>query len=183
MNPGLAVKYVGLISILYCFILISCNSNKNEISDDVISPELMTDVIVDIKIYDAAFQLGIIGERRQSAISSDSFDNPKLFTKSFREEFKSRLNRDTMVGKAELDTFNYSVLKSNENDTVFIEQIAPHLGADYEAIFKKHNVSRKDFEESFQYYAERPGLLDAILTDAINKLIIQQSYLEKENLQ
>src|SRR5690606_24426884 len=130
MNSVFVIKYVRLLGIFCYFILISCNSHKSEISDDIISPELMTDIIVDIKIYDAAIQLGIVGERRQSAISLDSFDNPKLFTKSFREEFKSRLKRDTMVGKAELDTFNFSVLRSDINDTVNIEQIAPHLGAD-----------------------------------------------------
>jgi hypothetical protein len=164
-------------------LLIACSSPKTEIPDEIINPELMTDILVDIKIYDAAFQLGIVGEVRQSAVSLDSFENPVMFSKSFREEFKARLKRDTFIGKSELDTFNYSVIQSDVHDTTLIEQIAPHLGADYEIIFKKHKVSKKDFEVSFEYYAERPGLLDAILTDVINKLIIQQSYLEKETLE
>ena len=42
------------------------------------------------------------------------------------------------------------------------ERYKNKLSSDYKEIFSKYNVSKTDFENTLQYYSERPNLLENI---------------------
>ena len=51
------------------------------------------------------------------------------------------------------------------------------LSSDYELIFSKNNVNKTDFENTLQYYSERPDLLDDIYEEILLNLKIKKELL------
>ncbi len=50
----------------------------------------------------------------------------------------------------------------------------------YDSVLKQHNISREEFDVSFKYYAEHPGLLEQIYEDVLNELSKKQAEVGNE---
>lgn len=49
----------------------------------------------------------------------------------------------------------------------------------YDSVLKQHNISREEFDVSFKYYAERPGLMEQIYDEMLN--VLSKKLAEVEN--
>ena len=50
----------------------------------------------------------------------------------------------------------------------------------YDSVMKQHNISREEFDVSFKYYAEHPGLMEQIYDEMLNELSKRQAEVENE---
>lgn len=53
-------------------------------------------------------------------------------------------------------------------------------GSYYNSVFKKHNISRREFDENLKYYANHPKQLSAMYEKVIVQLLKQQEKLESK---
>ncbi len=67
------------------------------------------------------------------------------------------------------------------NDSVLKQQSLRY----YDAIYKKHKISRRDFDKSLEYYSKQPKVLDSMYSQVITNLNKkekeQAKFLKKKN--
>lgn len=68
-------------------------------------------------------------------------------------------------------------MKANINDSFLIDSIL----FQYALIFKKHNISQEQFEQSFEFYRSHPALLEEIYEMTINEISAMQAILGAYN--
>jgi hypothetical protein len=182
--------------IAYIFVLLtlllglSCNSKKDK-NLEVLSKEKMVDIICDLKVVDAAHQAGYNTLLRLKQKDSVGIEED---TSILLEEYVSV--QDTLATNT-IDVKNLAIDTSSMNKASAIEKVTriskiqqqskkiklkaneSHIGADYNFIFLKHGVSRKEFETSLDFYSKNPEELIYISEKAMEKLSIMEIEVQK----
>lgn len=152
-----------LFSILLC---VSCTNKKQQIPTSIIDGKTMSHLIADIKTVDAAFQLGVAPREAlesQMSIKTDTVNNTNV--SSSNQAFKK------VKEIIEQEIIEQEKTKSEYKPvTTSKRQYLGHIGADYEFVFKKHKVTRQQFEESINFYASNPDLFKPILEKSLEIL-------------
>lgn len=161
-------QILGLLTILFLF---SCNSEQLQHPKGIISQDVMSKILADIKIVDAAYQAGIA----PSNIDSSYFQDSNLIN----IESKSKLRRyEAIKAKIRISDSLSKIQDTLQNDTIINADVAyepvdyaptssqniyrAHLGADYDFVFKKYNVTREKFDKSIDYYSRQPEVFYSI---------------------
>jgi len=174
-------QILGLVAILF---LVSCNSDKpQKLPKYLISQEMMSQILADIKIIDAAYQAGI----GPSSLDSNTLDSAKLDSINvvinesnpkitLYEKVKAKILENDSSLKRQNTIQNDSL--NSDIDYEPVDYAPPvnenifrsHLGADYDFVFKKYKVTRENFDKSMDYYTQKPEIFFLITERALSIL-------------
>jgi hypothetical protein len=183
------MRFAYIFSLLILLLGLSCNSTIDK-NLEVLNKEKMVDIICDLKIVDAAHQAGYntvlrLKQKDTVGVEEDT---------SILEEYVSvqdTLATNTIDAKdLAIDTSSMSKLSAIEKVTriskiqqqskeLKVKYNESHIGADYNFIFIKHGVSRKEFETSLDHYSKNPEELIYISEKAMEKLSIMEIDAQK----
>ena len=110
-----------LLFVLFVILNFACGKSETKIPDSIQSPKMMTEILVEVHMVDAAVNLS-------------SYGQPNLPT---------------------------------NKEKIFLQ------------IYQKYGISKKQFEESFNYYTAHPELFEKIYAEVIAGLSRKQAELSK----
>jgi hypothetical protein len=162
---------------------------------EVISPAKMAAIIADLKIIDAAKQSGIFPSSLQDTVDIAPNDSTRLNKILSRKKLRNKklLQTETIQKVESTKDTNASEIALAYKDSIlnYVPEpedptkletpkiFIPHLGAEYDMVFKKHGVTRTQFEEALSTYGKEPKVFFAICEEALNILNLQHALLEQ----
>jgi hypothetical protein len=189
--------FFKIISSMYAlgmllFFLFACSPPKEQIPNDILTPEKMAHLLADLKIVDAAYQTGT-NPLGRIAILKDSTPQPidslvALGKRMVRDKKKpakadsvSLVNggNDNRIKIETNETQDYLPENSFSKSTYY----RGHTGADYAFVLQKHGLNSAAFEYNLNYYAARPELFYPVVEKSLEILSIKLSELEKNKPQ
>lgn len=182
---------VAYIFVLLTMLLgLSCNSTKDK-NLQVLSKEKMVDIICDLKIVDAAHQAGYntllrLKQKDTAEIEEDTAIQLEEFVSvvdtlatNSLDPNNNAIDTSSMSGLNALEKVTRISKIQQQSKKLKIKVNQSHIGADYSYIFKKHGVSRKEFETSLDFYSKNPEQLISISEKAMEKLSMMEIEAQK----
>lgn len=182
--------------ILCCLAVLyfGCDSSKS-LDKEIISQAKMAAIIADLKIIDAAKQSGIFPSSLQDTVDLAEIDSARLNKILLRKNLRNKklLKAETVQKVESTEDSNTSEIALAYKDSIlnYVPEpedptkletpkiFIPHLGAEYDLVFKKHGVTRAQFEEALSTYGKEPKVFFTICEEALNILNLQHALLEQ----
>ncbi|MCO6495686.1 MAG: DUF4296 domain-containing protein [Bacteroidetes bacterium] len=165
-SPIITLRISVLLGFL--FVMGCSNSSKNK-PQNIIESGTFSHIIAELKIIDAAYQLGVApreASESQKTVVLDTADSPSKSIVGITNKIKEKL------GENKVSEYKPTVISKRE--------YKGNVGADYDFIFNKYHVTRPQFEESLDYYSQNPDLFQPILEKTLEILTHEDIQVSKK---